>query len=82
MKFKYQDRELDFSKWETLTVKQGILKYGGFDVDKISARELCKRIKALDSESLSMKAFESTQTDIEDRERNEELKDIMIMEAV
>ena len=89
LKFKYQGRELDFTKWEKISVKEGILKYGGFDVDKISAQELCEKIKILDSEAVSAKAFknfvgESNQKidqDLDSKERYEELKDAMIMEV-
>ena len=81
LKFKYQGRDLDFSNWEKVTVKQGISKYGGFDVDQINDLELCEKIKALDSEAVSAKAFESCQTDVTDQERYEECRDAMIMEA-
>ena len=58
LKFTYQGRELDFTNWEKITVKEGILKYGNFDVDKMNAFELWEKVQSLDFKSDSAVSFE------------------------
>ena len=59
LQFKYQGRELDFTKWETITVKEGISKYGGFDVDQMKTRELLEKVESLNSEAVSVISFKN-----------------------
>lgn len=57
LRCEYQGKEIDFNKWETITVKEGISKYGGFDVDQMNVFELGKKAQSLDSEADSVKKF-------------------------
>lgn len=59
LKFKYQGRELDFKNWEKITVKEGISKYGGFDVDQMKTRELWEKVQSLDPEAVSVISFKN-----------------------
>lgn len=64
LKFSYQGRELDFNKWERLSVKEGILKYGGFNVDKINVLELKNKILSLDSQAEPVTSFDQFVSEI------------------
>lgn len=68
-KVTYQGKELDFTTpWRRLSVYDGIKEYGGFDVAKMSAEQLFKKIKELGSKleepsthgEMVMEAFDLT----------------------
>ncbi len=69
LKFKYQDRFLDFTPpWKRISVMEGIKQQAGFSVEKMSDRELFDKIKSLGSDfeketargAMVMEAFELT----------------------
>ena len=49
LKFEYQGRELDFTKWEEITLKEAVKKYSEVDPDKMDLKELLEYVKSLDS---------------------------------
>ncbi len=66
-KFEYQGKEIDFTPpWRRLSVFEGIREYGGFDAEKMDAKELFAKIKSLGSDlekpsshgEMTMQAFE------------------------
>lgn len=49
-KITYQEKEIDFTTpWRRLSVYDGIKEYGGFDVTKMTAEDLFKKVKELGS---------------------------------
>ena len=69
LKFEYQGRALDFTPpWKRISVWEGIEKWGGFSVKRMSDEELFDKIKSLGSDfekkttrgAMIMEAFELT----------------------
>ncbi len=69
LEIEYQGQRLNFTKpWRRLSVRDGIMEYGGFDAFKMSTNELFHKIKTLGSKfeapagkgAMIMEAFELT----------------------
>ena len=78
LKFKYQDKELDFRKpWKKITLKEAIKSYGDFDPDTMTYQELLQKLKSLEPTE-DFTRFESKNWS---DNQKEELKDELIMLA-
>lgn len=78
LKFKYQEKDLDFTKpWKRITVKEAIKTYGKLDVDATTYEELLSKLKIL-KPGEDFKRFETSKLT---EDQKEELKDELIMLA-
>lgn len=87
LKFEYQEKELDFSKWDTITLKEAVKKYNStdnnpIDPDKIDFKDLLKYVKSLDPKG-DFKKFEivCNKKASSDEDLKADLKDELLLMA-
>ena len=62
LKFKYQEKEIDFSKpWKRISIKEAVQEYGQMNIDTSSYEDLLKKIKQLKPEE-DFKKFEKVES--------------------